>query len=132
MLTAERNVFCFCGTINELKMITSFAFKSNCSYFISEYANFNGPLQTAIGEFFLHVLYFTLITSFLSNKQISDVETNQLQKWLLFGDIMGLIVEHFKTADEIGTILYQFLFLFVILVTLCWSEQSMDLSCEIR
>lgn len=132
MLTAERNVFCFCGTIKELKMITSFAFKSNCSYFISEYANFNGPLQTAIREFFLHVLYFTLITSFLSNKQISDVDSNQLQKWLLFGDIMGLIVEHFKTADEIGTILYQFLFLFVILVTLCWSEQSMDLSYEIR
>lgn len=132
MLTAERNVCCFCGTINELKMITSFAFKSNCSYFISEYANFNGPLQTAIREFFLHVLYFTLITSFLSNKQISDVDSIQLQKWLLFGDIMGLIVEHFKTADEIGTILYQFLFLFVILVTLCWSEQSMDLSYEIR
>lgn len=43
-------------------MITCFAFKSNCSYFISEYANFNGPLQTAIREFFLHVLYFTLIT----------------------------------------------------------------------
>lgn len=132
MLTAERNVCCFCGTINELKMITSFAFKSNCSYFISEYANFNGPLQTAIREFFLHVLYFTLITSFLSNKQISDVDSNQLQKWLLFGDIMGLIVKHFKTADEIVTILYQFLFLFVILVTLCWSEQSMDLSYEIR
>lgn len=132
MLTAERNVSCFCGTINELKMITSFAFKSNCSYFISEYANFNGPLQTAIREFFLHVLYFTLITSFLSNKQISEVDSNQLQKWLLFGDIMGLIVKHFKTADEIVTILYQFLFLFVILVTLCWSEQSMDLSYEIR
>lgn len=90
------------------------------------------PFRQPSGSFFYMYFILTWSPSFLSNKQISDVDSNQLQKWLLFGDIMGLIVEHFKTADEIGTILYQFLFLFVILVTLCWSEQSMDLSYEIR
>lgn len=69
---------------------------------------------------------------FLTTKQISDVDSNQLQKWLLFSDIMGLIVERFKIADEIDTILYQLLFLFIILVTLCWSAQSRDFSYEIR
>lgn len=90
------------------------------------------PFRQPSGSFFYMYFILPWSPSFLSNKQISDVDSNQLQKWLLFGDIMALIVEHFKTADEIGTILYQFLFLFVILVTLCWSEQSMDLSYEIR
>lgn len=90
------------------------------------------PFRQPSGSFFYMCFILPWSPSFLSNKQISDVDSIQLQKWLLFGDIMGLIVEHFKTADEIGTILYQFLFLFVILVTLCWSEQSMDLSYEIR